>query len=271
MEDKFYRHENNVVLEMNNVSLSFDSNKKTVDASVVISGFNLKVHQGEFVVLVGPSGCGKTTLLSLMAGILKATSGELFMLDEPIKGPDWRREIVFQQPTLYPWYDVHDNVSYGLKIHRVKKEEIDRRVKDILQTVGLSDYIHAKTYELSGGMKQRVALARVLINKPDIILMDEPFSALDAFTRSNMQTFLRDEIWRKTGCTIVLITHDVDEALQLASRIVVLSKNPCKIMSEYNAMFATPLHGNASDDTVMMSEEYIGLRRKILNLLTGEI
>lgn len=271
MEDVFYRQENRTVLEMRNVDMAFKNNKKGDEANKVVSGFNLKVHQGEFIVLVGPSGCGKTTILSLMAGILNATSGEIFMFEEPVKGPDWRREIVFQLPTLYPWYDVYNNVAYGLKIRHIKKDIIKTRVENILQTVGLLEYIHAKTYELSGGMKQRVALARVLVNKPDVILMDEPFSALDAFTRINMQTFLRDEIWRKTGCTIVLITHDVDEALQLASRIVVLSKNPCEIKGEYNAMFATPLHGNSSDDTVMRSEEYIGLRRKILDLLTGEI
>lgn len=270
MKQEFFRTENRAILTMDNVSMSFSPLAKGEEENTVIQGMNLKVHEGELLVLVGPSGCGKTTLLSLMAGITKPSDGHIYMGEQEITGPDWRREIVFQSPTLYPWYDVYDNVAYGLKARHVDKEIIDQKVKEFLELVNLSNYIHAKTYELSGGMKQRVALARVLINEPEVILMDEPFSALDAFTRRNMQVSLR-EIWRKKSPTIVLITHDVDEALELASRIVVLSKNPCEIKGQFNAMFSTPLHGDISDDSVMKSGEYVELRRHILDLLKDEI
>ena len=227
-------------------------------------------RSGEFLVMVGPSGCGKTTILSLMAGIIKPTSGHVYMYDEEIMSPDWKREIVFQSPTLYPWYDVYNNVAYGLKMRKTPKAEIEEKVKEYLELMDLSDYIHAKTYELSGGMKQRVALARVLINEPAVVLMDEPFSALDAFTRKNMQIYIR-ELWRKRGWTIVLITHDVDEALEVASRIVVLSKNPCEIKGEYNAMFSTPLSGGAGDDEIKSGHEYMDIKRSILNDLKSEV
>lgn len=267
LEELFYRESNDIVLSLEDVSLSYAVDKEN---NAVISEFNLSVHKGEFLVLVGPSGCGKTTLLSLMAGILRPTTGEVRMHGEVIDGPNTTREIIFQRPTLYPWYDVFDNVAYGLKMKKVRKEIIDAKVREYLEMMDMSDYIHSKIYELSGGQKQRVSLARALINNPEIVLMDEPFSALDAFTRKNMQIYVR-ELWRKKGWTFVLITHDVDEALEVASRIIVLSKDACKIKGQYNAMFSVPLSGGSEDDKVRTSDEYIGIKRSILNDIKSEI
>lgn len=265
----FYNQDAKCVLELDDVCLSYGTNKRSGIEKAkldVISHFNLEVHEGEFLVLVGPSGCGKTTLLSIMAGIIKPSSGLVKMSGAEVNDLNWKREIVFQSPTLYPWYDVFGNISYGPRVRGIDKEIIKGKVQNIVELVGLEDYLHAKVYELSGGMKQRVALARVLINEPDIILMDEPFGALDAFTRSKMQILVRD-LWRKTNSTVVLITHDVDEALELASRIIVLGKEPCDIKGMFNAMFSTPLQGDYRDDALKETDEYVMLRRNILNLL----
>jgi taurine transport system ATP-binding protein len=265
MKRNFYRYDNSCVLNLQNVSYMYDE-KSIQSWKKIIDDFNFEVHQGEFVVLVGPSGCGKTTLLSLMAGIIQPTAGKITMMGEEIRGMDWKREIIFQSPTLFPWYDVFDNVAYGPKMRGEDKTRISDRVNQYLELVGLADCAHAKTYELSGGMKQRVALARVLINEPSVILMDEPFGALDAITRCKMQILVR-KIWRDTNNTVVLITHDVDEALELASRIVVLGDSPCRIKGMFNAMFSTPLDGNVGDDKLRRTGEYIELRRHILDLL----
>lgn len=266
--DCFYRSDKRAVLSLDHISMSYS--KELLEGDAVVRDLDLTVHEGEFLVMVGPSGCGKTTLLSLMAGILRPNKGKVFMYENEVTGPDWTREVVFQSPTLYPWFDVYDNVAYGLKMRKFPKAQIDLKIHEYLELMDLSEYIHARTYELSGGQKQRVALARVLINEPRVVLMDEPFSALDAFTRKNMQIYIR-ELWRQKGWTIVLITHDVDEALEVASRIVVLSKSPCEIKGEYNAMFENPLTGGPGDDKIKASDEYIGIKRNILNDLNKEI
>lgn len=261
---------NNAILAFENLYMSYNEQVGSEDVNTVINGMNLSVYEGEFLVLVGPSGCGKTTILSLMAGILSPTEGKVLMNGEEISGPNWRRGIIFQSPTLYPWYNVYDNIAYGLKMRKYPSKLIDEKVSHYLDLMDLTDYAKAHVYELSGGMKQRVALARVLINEPDVILMDEPFSSLDAFTRKNMQIYIRD-LWKKNGWTIVLITHDVDEALEVASRILVLSKNPCEILDEIETNFQKNLTGTSSDDVIRASKEYVHKKRTILNDLKGEI
>lgn len=204
--------------------------------TLAVEGINLELDKGDFLCVLGPSGCGKSTLLKLIAGFEKPTEGRALMGGEIIRKPDWHRGVVFQTPALYPWLNIYDNVAYGLKMRKIPKPEREKLVDEYLELVGLSDFKKSRPYELSGGMRQRAALARVLVNQPDVILMDEPFGALDALTRQNMQELIKD-VWRKTGSTIFLITHDVDEALILGTKIVVMSARPGKIVKRLDVDF----------------------------------
>ncbi len=189
------------------------------------------MEEEEILVLVGPSGCGKTTLLRVMAGIIPPTTGRAYDAGVEIGAPSWRRGIVFQNPHLYPWLTVSGNVEFGLRMRKVKKSSRDREVERFLRLVHLWDYRDAYPYELSGGMQQRTAIARVLANDPHILLLDEPFGALDAMTRERMQDELLS-IWRETKKTIVLVTHSVEEAVYLGSRVVTLSNRPARIVAD---------------------------------------
>jgi len=260
----FFRSEREIALSLKNVSMTFGGKKPVI----ALSEFSLDIHKGEFVCILGPSGCGKTTLLAIIAGFLAASGGSLQMNGKEVVGMDSHRAIIFQTPTLYPWMTVYDNVAFGPSVRKVPRKEFDPSVRRYIELVGLSEFADAKPYELSGGMKQRVALARALVNEPAIILMDEPLGALDAFTRSNMQVLLRD-IWRGTGLTALLITHDVDEALALGSRIIVMSPRPGRIVGSFSAMFSQPLDGTAADDAVRASSEWVELRRTILDLINS--
>jgi len=258
----FYCSDKDVILSLNDIAMTFHG-KKDVTA---LEDFTLAVHKGEFVCILGPSGCGKSTLLSIIAGFMSPTAGTLQMGGEPIVGMDRHRSIMFQTPILYPWMTVYDNVAFGPKLRKVPRQVYQPDVERYIDLVGLTEFAGSKPYELSGGMKQRAALARALVNEPAIILMDEPLGALDAFTRATMQVFLRD-IWRETGLTALLITHDVEEALSLGSRVIVMSARPGRIVGQFNAMFAQPLVGTAADDSVRASTEWISTRRAILDLI----
>lgn len=192
----------------------------------VLDGITLEVRQGEFVVLVGPSGCGKSTILNILGGFQRATSGEVYVGGEPIRGPDPRRIFVFQENGVFPWLNVRENIGFGLSNRsRREREEMIARYLEMVELVGFE-----KTYprELSGGMKQRVELARALAANPETIWMDEPFGALDYLTRLKMRADLV-RIWQKERKTIVFVTHDIDEAVQLADRVVVLTTRPARI------------------------------------------
>ena len=258
----FYRSDQDVILSLDKITMTFRG-KTDVTA---LEDFSLDIHQGEFVCILGPSGCGKSTLLSIIAGFLKPTSGTLQMDGTDIVGMDRHRSIMFQTPILYPWMSVYDNVAFGPKLRKVPKNVFHPDVERYIELVGLTEFINSKPYELSGGMKQRAALARALVNEPAIVLMDEPLGALDAFTRSNMQVLLRN-IWRETGLTALLITHDVEEALSLGSRVIVMSARPGRVLGQFNAMFTQPLDGTAADDSVRASAEWISTRRTILDLI----
>ena len=229
---------------------------------------NLDIRKCEFICVLGPSGCGKSTLLKIIAGFHQPTEGTAVMGDTPITKPDWHRGVVFQQATLYPWYNIYQNVEFGPKMRGVPKEERDIEVKKYLELVGLKDFAKQKPYELSGGMKQRASLARVLVNQPKMILMDEPFGALDAMTRLNMQTLIR-EIWLKTNNTIFLITHDVDEALALATRVIVMSSRPGRIVREFNTDFTYDL-GGANCESAKYTAEYMNIREEIINIINSQ-
>jgi NitT/TauT family transport system ATP-binding protein len=198
------------------------------DAVTALEAIRLSVEAHEFVSIVGPSGCGKSTLLYLVGGFLHPTSGEIRLRDRPVRGPGPDRGIVFQRYSLFPWLTVHDNIAYGLREMRVRHDEQERIVAEHVRLVHLEGSERRYPRELSGGMQQRVAIAQTLACNPEILLMDEPFGALDAQTRRILQDELR-RIWRRGTQTVLFVTHDVEEAVALGTRIVVMSSRPGRI------------------------------------------
>ncbi|WFU79766.1 ABC transporter ATP-binding protein [Bradyrhizobium sp. CIAT3101] len=231
------------------------------DAFEAVSGLDVSVSPGELVCILGPSGCGKSTLLGALAGHLPITAGRLTVDGQKVVGPSPDRGMVFQQHTLFPWKRVRDNVAFGPKMRGIARAERDRAADAILDLVGLSGFEAFYPAQLSGGMQQRVEIARVLINQPRVLLMDEPFSALDAQTRGMMQEVLL-EIWGKIPTTTVFVTHDIDEALFLADRIVVMSARPGRVIEDIVLPFARP----RSQDLVT-EPEFVRLKRHVMQLL----
>ncbi len=264
-DETMIENNTNEVMTIENLSLKYD--KKKDDGVDALMDVNLSIRKGDFVCLLGPSGCGKSTLLNIMAGLLEPTDGKVLMFGREVRGVDWRRAVVFQTPTLYPWLSTHDNVAFGPTVRGIAKAEVDDRTRKYLELVGLSEFGDHKPYELSGGMRQRAALARALVNDPYMILMDEPFGALDALTRTNMQALVR-KIWMEDQNTVFLITHDVDEALELGTKVVVMSSRPGRIMNEFEIDFTYQV--NEGNDEVRYTEEYIDLRRLILAKIHGQ-
>lgn len=199
---------------------------------IALQDINMHVETGEFVCVVGASGSGKSTLLRLIAGLDIPTDGEITVDGIPVTGPGSDRGMVFQKYTLYPWMNVKDNVEFGLKLQGISKKYRQQKAAYYLDVVGLSSFAKCYTKELSGGMKQRVAIARALATSPKVLLMDEPFGALDVQTKENMQQFLL-QVWQRTRCSILMITHDVEEAVFLAQRIYVLTARPGTIQQEF--------------------------------------
>jgi NitT/TauT family transport system ATP-binding protein len=191
----------------------------------VFENISLEIHRREFVCIIGPSGCGKSTLIRIVAGLEEATAGEMLLDGKPVSGPGPDRGMVFQGYTLFPWRTVKQNVMFGLEMQGKSSAEAEGTAREWLEMVGLSPFEEAYPHELSGGMKQRVAIARALANEPRILIMDEPFGALDALTRARMQAYLL-QIWKKVDVTILFITHDLEEAVYLGDRILVLGGSP---------------------------------------------
>jgi NitT/TauT family transport system ATP-binding protein len=200
----------------------------TKRAHVALGPLSLDIHPGEFVVLLGPSGCGKSTLLYLMAGLEHVSAGTIKFLGENVTGPSPERSLIFQEASLLPWLSVGQNVSFGLSIRGVSAEERQVASVKALQRVGLSEAVDKRPDELSGGMRQRVAVARALTMRPKVLLMDEPFAALDVQTRAKMQEFLAD-VWRDSQASVLFVTHSIDEAIALADRVVVFTSRPGRI------------------------------------------
>ncbi|WP_298954546.1 ABC transporter ATP-binding protein [uncultured Methylobacterium sp.] len=213
------------ILDIRNVSKSFTVQGKRIDA---LKGATLTVKRGEFVCLLGASGCGKSTLLRLVAGFETATEGEALMWDKPVAGPDPSRGMVFQDYGLFPWLTVRDNIGFGPKSRGRPAAEVRETAERYIELVGLQRFADAHPHQLSGGMKQRVAIARVLANDAEVVLMDEPFGALDAMTRERLQDELLD-LWSRTGLTVLFVTHAIEEAIFLADRVVMMSPGPGRI------------------------------------------
>jgi NitT/TauT family transport system ATP-binding protein len=214
-----------ILLEVSHLDKTFVNAKKS---TLALKDINLCVHRREFLCVVGPSGCGKSTLARIIAGLEEHTEGEVLLQGKPIHGPGSDRGMVFQGYTLFPWLTVKKNVMFGLEVNGKGKSISEREALQWLQLIGLEKFADAYPHQLSGGMKQRVAIVRALANEPRVLLMDEPFGALDAQTRARMQAHLL-EIWRKIDITIIFITHDLDEAIFLADRILVLSAHPGEV------------------------------------------
>jgi NitT/TauT family transport system ATP-binding protein len=215
-------------LEVTNLTKAFKTRKGSLMA---LEGINLHVEGGEFVCVVGASGSGKSTLLRLIAGLEVASAGEVRVDGVQVSGPGVDRGMVFQHYTLYPWMTVAENVGFGMKLQGMRKPERQQRIAHYLEVVGLTRFGHSLPKELSGWMKQRVAIARALASQPKILLMDEPFGALDVQTKASMQEFLLD-LWQRTHMSILMITHDVEEAIFLSERIYVLTAHPGRVRRE---------------------------------------
>lgn len=222
-----------------------------------IDEVDIEVLDNDFVCIVGPSGCGKSTLLRMMAGLDFPTSGVLMIDNREINEPGADRGMVFQTYTLFPWLTVSDNIKYGLKLKNLSKDESEKITNKYLKAIGLEKFKDSYPKELSGGMKQRVAIARALANSPEVLLMDEPFGALDPQTKSQMQLLLR-EIWQVEKPTVIFVTHDIDEAVFLANKIYIMSANPGKIVKEQ------PIH-LPYERTLEIKEttEFFTLRKKV--------
>ena len=222
-------------LAINDVSMTFEiPGGADVEA---LKNINLNIESGQLLSVLGPSGCGKTTLLNILAGFLAPTGGEVILNGDKVTGPSSERGMVFQQGALFEWMNVAENIGFGPKMGGKPAADTAKRTEELLEIVGLQGFGDKMIYELSGGMQQRVALARCLANDPDVILMDEPLGALDALTREKMQSLVLD-IWKETGKTIVLITHSVEEALLLGERLLVMAPRPGRVHKEYNLPFA---------------------------------
>ena len=242
------------VLEFDKVTKSFaktDSNEITHALAEV----NLTIQPGEFVSIVGTSGCGKSTILRLIAGLIRPTTGEIRLGGKPIVGAGPDRGMVFQKATLFPWLTVEKNVSFSLRMQKKQDKEL---VEHMLKMVGLEDFRKDYPHQLSGGMAQRVALVRSLINHPDILLLDEPLGALDAFTRMNMQDEILN-IWREQKQTVVMVTHDVEEAIYMGTRVLVMEPRPGRVKADIPIELAEPKQRD--------SEEFQAYRNRILKML----
>ncbi|GLW47240.1 ABC transporter ATP-binding protein [Streptomyces sp. NBRC 14336] len=242
------------------------SGKRQSSRFTALDGIDLEIADGEFVVLVGPSGCGKSTLLDLLGGLTQPTSGRILLEGEPITGPGLDRGIVFQQYALLPWRTAQGNVEFGLEATRVPRRQRAARAREFLDLVGLTGFEDRHPHELSGGMRQRVAIARSLAYDPQVLLMDEPFAALDAQTRESLQDELLS-IWQRTGKTVVFITHGIDEAVYLGQRVAVMTSRPGRIKQ----IVPVSLGSRTATDDLRSSPEFARHRHEIWSLLRDEV
>ena len=259
VQDRFTRlKQRPVVLEVKSLYKEFDSREGTVTA---LRDINFKTHRREFVCVIGPSGCGKSTLIRILAGLETPSGGEMLLDGKAVHGPGPDRGMVFQGYTLFPWRTVKQNVMFGLEMAGRGRLAAEDEARLWIELVGLSKFANSYPHQLSGGMKQRVAIARALANQPRILLMDEPFGALDAQTRAKMQAYLL-EIWQNIDITILFITHDLDEAIYLADRILVLKAHP----GEVQEIIEVPVPQPRSPDQ-FLSPEFLATKQRLEELI----
>ena len=249
--------------QFDHVSLSFDTPKGKLR---VVDDVSYDIHDGDFIAVIGPSGCGKTTMMSMLAGFQKPTSGKVLFDGNPVKGPGPERGVIFQEYGVFPWLTVKENIAFGLKLkaNHVPAKEQHQICEHYLALMGLSDFANSYPKHLSGGMRQRLAIARAYAVKPQFLLMDEPFGALDAQTRGNMQNLLL-KVLAAEGKTVMLITHSVEEAIYLASRIVVVTARPARIKQIIDVPFPYP-----RDESLQERPEFGELRSHIRELVMSE-
>ena len=233
--------------------------------TTALQDISLGIGASEFVCLLGPSGCGKSTILNLIAGFEQASAGQVLLNGQPILRPGPDRGMVFQQPQLFPWLTVADNITFGPRMTGGRRQDYRPLAERYIQRMGLTGFEKHYPYELSGGMQQRVALARAWITQPELFLMDEPFGALDAQTRMMMQELLL-RVWHEQRTTVLFVTHDIDEALFLADRVLVMTARPGRIKDDLRITFRRP----RDYETLLFDEDYVRLKRHVLHLIREE-
>ena len=249
--------------QFDHVSLAFDTPKGRLQ---VVDDVSYTIDDGDFIAVIGPSGCGKTTMMSMLAGFQKPTTGQVLFDNAPVKGPGPERGVIFQEYGVFPWLTVRQNIAFGLTLNanRVPPAQRDEICEHYLSLMGLSDFANSYPKHLSGGMRQRLAIARAYAVKPQFLLMDEPFGALDAQTRANMQNLLL-QVLAAEGKTVMLITHSVEEAIYLASRIIVVTARPARIKEIIDVPFSYP-----RDESIHERPEFGQLRSYIRELVMSE-
>ena len=251
-------------VELRNVGKTFIDRKRGRE-TVALANVSMTIGKSEFACILGPSGCGKSTILNLVAAFEQPNSGAVLVDGRPIAAPDRSRGMVFQQPLLFPWLNVIDNITFGPRMAGAPADQYAAQAARYVQLMGLSGFEKHYPYELSGGMQQRVALARAWISEPELFLMDEPFGALDAQTRLMMQELLL-RVWERSRTTVMFVTHDIDEALFLADRIFIMTARPGRIKENLVVDFVRP----RNYETIIFEQQYITLKQRILQAIRGE-
>jgi ABC-type nitrate/sulfonate/bicarbonate transport system ATPase subunit len=252
-------------VDIRDVTMRYQTGRGTVEA---LGRVSLAFDRASFVCVVGPSGCGKTTLLQILGGFASPSSGEVYMGGKPLGPPSKERGMVFQQPALFQWMTVYKNAEFGPRVTKVSKEIRHERVERYLRLVGLWDFRNSYPYQLSGGMQQRLAIVRALVNEPEILLADEPFGALDAFTREQMQEELH-AVWQATQMTVMLVTHSVEEAVYLGTHVVVMSHRPGTILELVEPPFAR-MPGRGNGRAIKASGEFVQIREQVLRRILND-